>query len=442
MASSNAAVKSARRSPNSRARTQNAQLRPGHPAVLVSIAVGALLLLGLIMILSASSVTSFATYGSSFLFFQRQVMWALIGLVCFVFFARLDYHRLSGFGYVLFPLVVGLLFAVLIPGVGVVSGGSSRWISLGLFSFQPSEVAKLALVLFAADVFSRKDESTFDSFAHTALPLIPALGILAILVLLQPDLGTTLVLGSIGIGVLFVAGAPIAFLSPIVMTGIMATTVIALAEPYRRARIFSFLNPWADPFNTGYQTIQSLIAVGSGGWLGVGLGASRQKWLYIPNAHTDFIYAILAEETGLLGTFVVLGLFAFVTYMGIRTARRAPDRFGTLLAAGITIWIALQALINIGAVIAALPITGVPLPLVSFGGTSLVVVMVAAGILVNIAYQAESGPPQRARGRRRGRAGRPSNARPAPRSRPRPQTGARRRSAASAPATRARGRVG
>jgi cell division protein FtsW len=438
MASSNAAVRSTRRPVNSRSRSEKARLRPGHPAVLLSIAVGALLFLGLIMILSASSVSAFATYGSSFLFFQRQVMWALVGLLCFVFFARLDYHRLSGFGYVLLPLVIGLLFAVLIPGVGVVSGGSARWISLGLFSFQPSEIAKLALVLFAADVFSRKDESTFDSFSHTTLPLIPALGILAVLVLLQPDLGTTLVLGSIGIGVLFVAGAPISFLSPIVMAGGLVTTAAALAEPYRRARIFAFLNPWADPFNTGYQTIQSLIAVGSGGWFGVGLGASRQKWLYVPNAHTDFIYAILAEETGLLGTFVVLGLFAFLTYMGIRTARRAPDRFGTLLAAGITIWIALQALVNIGAVIAALPITGVPLPLVSFGGTSLVVLLIAAGVLVNIAYQAESGPPQRTRSRRsRQERSRIPAKRPASRARSRSTT---RRGAAPTPASRTRGR--
>ena len=413
MATSNAAV----RERGAHARRDRTTLRPGHPAVLLSIAVGALLLCGLIMILSASSVSSFATYGSSFLFFQRQMLWAVVGLLCFAFFARLDYHRLSGFGYVIFPVVVGLLFAVLIPGVGVVSGGSARWLSFGLFSFQPSEVAKLALVLFAADVFSRKDESTFDSFSHTVLPLIPALGILAALVMLQPDLGTTLVLGAIGIGTLFVAGAPISFMSPIVTAGVVVTTIAALAEPYRRARIFAFVNPWADPFNTGYQTIQSLIAVGSGGWLGVGLGASRQKWLYIPNAHTDFIYAILAEETGLLGTFVVLGLFGFLAYMGVRTARRAPDRFGMLLASGITIWIALQALVNIGAVIAALPITGVPLPLVSFGGTSLVVVLVASGILVNIAYQAESGPAPRSRARRR----------PRPQRSPRPpaRTGAR-----------------
>jgi cell division protein FtsW len=349
------------------------------------------------MILSASSVSSFATYGSSFLFFKKQLLWALIGIVGFVCFSRLDYRKLRGVGYASYVAAVGLLLAVLIPGIGVTVGGSSRWIGLGPLSFQPSEIAKLALVLFAADVFSRKQERAFDSFAHTALPLIPALGVLTLLVLLQPDLGTTLVLGCIGIGLLFVAGAPLRYVSPIVVVGTLMTAVAAMAEPYRRARIFAFLNPWADPFNTGYQTIQSLIALGSGGWFGVGLGASRQKWSYIPNAHTDFIYAILGEETGLLGTLVVLGLFAFLAYMGVRTARKAPDRFGMIIAAGITIWVTLQALINIGAVTAALPVTGVPLPLVSFGGTSLVILLVAMGILTNIARQGERTASRRAR---------------------------------------------
>jgi cell division protein FtsW len=238
-------------------------------------------------------------------------------------------------------------------------------------------------------VFSRKQERSFDSFAHTALPLIPALVVLTMLVLLQPDLGTTLVLGCIGVGLLFVAGAPLRYVGPIVVAGTALTAIAAMAEPYRRARVLAFLNPWADPFNTGYQTIQSLIALGSGGWFGVGLGASRQKWSYIPNAHTDFIYAILGEETGLLGTVVVLGLFAFLAYMGLRTARKAPDRFGMIVAAGVTIWVSLQALINIGAVTAALPVTGVPLPLVSFGGTSLVILLAAMGILTNIAHQGE-----------------------------------------------------
>jgi cell division protein FtsW len=387
MATRSGAMK-ARPRPQSSAHSMG--LRPGHPSVLIGVTVAALVVLGLIMILSASSVTAFATYGSSFMFFKRQLVWAVLGIVAFIFFARLDYRRLRGLGYILFVIVVGLLLAVLIPGVGINVGGSSRWLSLGPVSFQPSEIAKLALILFAADVFSRKQERSFDTFSHTAIPLIPALGCLALLVILQPDLGTTLVLGFIGIGMLFVAGAPMLYVAPIASAGAVLAGIAAIAEPYRRARIFAFLNPWADPFNTGYQTIQSLIALGSGGWFGVGLGASRQKWQYIPNAHTDFIYAILGEEMGLFGTLVVLALFGFLGYMGIRVARKAPDRFGMLLASGIVIWVTLQALLNIGTVTAALPITGVPLPLVSFGGTSLLILLAAMGILVNIAHQGES----------------------------------------------------
>jgi cell division protein FtsW len=337
------------------------------------------------MILSASSVTSFESYGSSFLFFRKQVLWAVIGLVGFLFFARLDYRRLRGVGYLGFGAVVIMLVAVLIPNVGITSGGSARWIGTGSFAIQPSELAKLALVLFAADVFSRKDESTLKEFSHTALPMLPVIGILTALVMLQPDLGTTVIIGTIGFGMLFVAGAPLVYLIPVGAVGVGLAGLAAVIEPYRRARLLAFLDPWKDPLDTGYHTIQSLIALGSGGWFGVGLGASRQKWLYVPNAHTDFIYAILGEEMGLLGTFTVLGMFAFLTYLGIRIARAAPDRFGMLIAAGITIWFASQALINMGAVTATLPVTGVPLPLVSFGGSSLVISLIAMGILTSIA---------------------------------------------------------
>lgn len=363
----------------------------------------ALLTLGLVMILSASSVSSFANYGSSFLFFKKQVLWAAIGVVAFFAFARLDYRRLRGVGYLSLAAVLLLLVAVAIPGVGLVVGGSARWLGAGPLSFQPSEFAKLALILFAADVLSRKPEGALRTFSHTFLPVIPALGAIALLVVLQPDLGTTLLIGVIGIGMLFVAGAPVRHLLPIAVAGGGIGTLAALVEPYRRARLLSFIDPWADPLNTGYQAIQSLIALGSGGFFGVGLGASRQKWLYIPNAHTDFIYAILGEEMGLFGTLVVLGLFAFIAYLGIRIARKAPDRFGMLIAAGVTIWMATQALINMGAVTAALPITGVPLPLVSFGGSSLVVSLIAMGILTNVATQATDGRP-----RRIGRKSRPS----------------------------------
>lgn len=358
---------------------------------LLTLCTSALLLLGLIMILSASSVSSFATYGSSFLFFKKQLAWAALGLIGFIGFSRMDYRRLRGWGYPAILVALVLLAAVLIPGLGVVVGGSSRWISVGPVSFQPSELGKLALILFAAEVFTRKKERSLKVRAHAFLPLVPVLAALALLVMLQPDLGTTVLIGAIGLGMLFVAGAPFRHVGLIGVGGVVLGAVAALSEPYRRARILAFRDPWADPLNTGYQTIQSLIALGSGGWWGVGLGASRQKWLYVPNAHTDFIFAILGEEMGLIGTLVVVGLFAFITYLGFGIARDAPDRFGLLLAAGITISIACQVLVNIGAVTASLPITGVPLPLVSFGGTSLVVTLCSIGILTSIGRAGGSG---------------------------------------------------
>lgn len=375
-------------------------------SVLIAIISCALVALGLIMILSASSVSSFTTYGSSFLFFKKQLMWVGVGIVAFFVFSRIDYRRFRGAGYVMLPLVVALLVAVLVPGIGISAGGSARWLGLGPFSFQPSELAKFALILFAADVFSRKKESTLDDMSHTLIPLIPALAVLTGLVVLQPDLGTTLLLGIIGIGMLFVAGAPMRYVASLSGIGALAATAAALAAPYRRARVMAFLDPWADPLNTGYQTIQGLIALGSGGWFGVGLGASRQKWNYIPNAHTDYIFAILGEEMGLIGTFVVLGMFVALAYLGVRTARRAPDRFGMFVAGGITIWIACQAIVNIGAVTATLPITGVPLPLVSFGGSSLVITLMAVGVLTNIARQSERRGGSLRRSKRARRAGR------------------------------------
>ncbi|MDQ3986938.1 MAG: putative lipid II flippase FtsW [Actinomycetota bacterium] len=375
-------------------------------SVLITIISSALVTLGLIMILSASFVSSFTNYGSSFLFFNKQLIWVGFGILAFVVFSRIDYRRFRGSGYVLLPLVMALLVAVLIPGVGISAGGSARWLGLGPLSFQPSELAKFALVLFAADVFSRKRESTLEDMSHTLIPLVPAMAALTLLVVLQPDLGTTLLLGIIGIGMLFVAGAPMRYVVSLSGIGALAATAAALAAPYRRARVMAFLDPWADPLNTGYQTIQGLVALGSGGWFGVGLGASRQKWNYIPNAHTDYIFAILGEEMGLIGTFVVLGMFVALAYLGVKTARRAPDRFGMFMAGGITIWISCQAIVNIGAVTATLPITGVPLPLVSFGGSSLVITLIAVGILANIARQSERRGQTSRRSKRARRAGR------------------------------------
>ena len=384
MATESRAIRAATRRPTSVTKTE---VRKGDPAVMVTIVVSALLLLGLTMVLSASFASSLANDVSPFLYVKKQAVWAVLGVVAFITFSRLDYRKLKGWGYLGIVVVFVLLLAVLIPGLGTTAGGSSRWLTLGPLSLQPSELAKIALILFIADVFSRKDPDAMQELSHTLLPVIPVLGVLALLIMAQPDMGTTMLVGVIGFGMLFLSGAPLRYLGALGAVGGAVTVFGALAEPYRRARVLSFLNPWADPLNTGYQTIQSLIAMGSGGFFGVGIGASRQKWLYVPNAHTDFIYAILGEELGFLGTVVVLGMFTFLAYLGIRIARNAPDRFGMYIAAGITIWVAFQALVNMGAVTASLPITGVPMPLVSFGGSSLVVTLVGMGILTNIAKQ-------------------------------------------------------
>lgn len=368
--------------------TSRAVTRPRtSPGALLTVSSVVLVALGLVMILSASSISAFADYGSSFTFFRKQLLWAIVAFGAYFGASRIDYHRWRGLSFVFYAISAGLLVVVLVPGIGISVGGSARWIGVGPFSFQPSEIAKLAMVLVVADVMSRKNERSLRDFSQMALPVLPGLGFIVFLVMMQPDLGTTIVISVIAFGLLFIAGASLRHLIPVGLAGGGLALVAALAEDYRRARLLAFLNPWADPLNTGYQTIQSLIALGSGGIFGVGLGASRQKWSYIPNSHTDFIFAILGEELGLLGTFMVLGLFVFIAYLGIRIAKRAPDRFGMLVASGVTIWIAFQALVNMGAVTAAMPITGVPLPLVSFGGTSLLITMTALGILNNIAAQ-------------------------------------------------------
>jgi cell division protein FtsW len=253
-------------------------------------------------------------------------------------------------------------------------------------------VAKFALLLVAADVCVRK-QGKMTSLREVALPLGAVGALTAALIMLQPDLGTTLIIAMITFVVIFVGGVPLPLLGTIGLMGGIGAIGLALTEGYRRARLFSFLNPFRDPLNAGYQSVQSLIALGSGGFFGVGLGASRQKWLYVPNAHTDFIFAIIGEEVGLIGTLAVVALFVGFAYAGVRVARRAPDAFGRLVASGITVWIVGQAIVNMGAVTGLLPITGVPLPLVSFGGSALVISLIAIGVLANIARHEKWPPP-------------------------------------------------
>jgi len=350
-------------------------------------AVGTLLAFGVVMVLSASSPTAYASTGDSYTVFKRQATWVLLGLVVMVITSRIDYRRWRRVGApVLAVAILGLVYVALHPGA-VGAYGSTRWIKvLPGVTVQPSEFAKLGLLLFAADVLTRKTRLLGD-VRHLLVPLLPLTVLLAALVMVQPDLGTTLLICSITFGLLFIAGTPLPLLTFISTVGLTAGLGLIMAAGYRRQRLVSFLDPAADPRNTGWQVIQGRFALGSGGLLGVGLGASKQKWSYVPNAHTDFIFAIIGEELGLVGTLAILVLFAAIAYAGIRAARRAPDIFGRYLAGGITLWIVVQALVNIGAVVGVLPITGVPLPLVSAGGSSMLVLLAAAGILLNVAKQ-------------------------------------------------------
>ena len=338
--------------------------------------------IGLVMVLSASSVTAYAEFGSSFLFFNRQVIYAIVGVVGMVCVARLPYRVWQRLSVPLLLVTVVLLILALTSGRAVY--GASRWLYVGSISLQPAELAKLALLSFTATVLAAKWRR-LDQLGHLIVPVLPVTAVVAGIVILQRDLGTTIILcGSVFL-LLFVAGVRLRWLATGGAIGILLSIALIFGEGYRKARFLSYTDPGADPSGAGYQLIQGYIALGSGGWFGVGLGASRQKWGSVPNAHTDFIFAILGEELGLVGAFVVLALFATLIYAGIRIAVRAPDTFGRLLAAGITGWFGLQAIVNLGAVTGLMPITGVPLPFVSFGGSALVVALVAVGVLASIA---------------------------------------------------------
>jgi len=344
-------------------------------------------LVGLVMVLSASSVYSLEEHGSSWAIFLRQAFSAGIGLVLLLIAQRVDYRswrKVSGIGL---AVALGLLLFVLIPGVGAGANGATRWIAVGPISIQPSEVAKLALLVYAAMFIARNIHEVQRSL-RSVVPLLGFTGVIVVLIMLQPNLGTTLITVGIVAVMLFTAGAP---WRPLAIVGALLTVaavVAAWAAPYRRARVLAFLDPWADPAGTGYQTLQASSAIAEGGWTGVGIGASRAKWGFLPFAHTDFIFAIIAEEFGIIGAAVVVALYGGLVVVGARVARRVPDNFGMLLATGVTAWFGLQALVNMGAVVGLLPITGVPLPFVSAGGSALFANMAAAGVLLGVARHA------------------------------------------------------
>ena len=357
---------------------------PGYYALLATIIV--LNLVGLVMVLSSSSVEALANYGSSWLFFKRQLTWTTLGLIGLAVSSRIDYRILRRYVGPALVVSAGLLLLVLVPGVGVNVNGSTRWLGIGSMRFQPSELAKLALLLYGADLLSRRAANVGD-WRAVLRPVGLVFCFFGALVMLQPDMGTTITMAILTGSILFVGGIRARHMAAVVGGGLVAGTFLAVVEPYRRARLMSFVDPFDHYKEGGYQVAQSLIALGSGGWTGVGLGAGRAKWMFLPNAHTDFIFAIIGEELGLVGCALVLVLFGALAVLGVRTTLRAPDRFGALLAAGITGWIVGQAIINVGAVTGALPVTGVPLPFVSFGGSALLFTMCASGVLLNVARQ-------------------------------------------------------
>jgi cell division protein FtsW len=352
--------------------------------VLVSV-VAVLCLVGVVMVLSASSIVSLSQYGTPWHFFIRQWMWLSIGTAGFFVAMRVDHERWRKPARLGMFLTVGLLCAVLVPGVGVKAYGASRWIGTSSIQLQPSELAKLALILFAADILDRRAGK--GSWRYQAAPVLGMLVALVGLVMVQPDMGTSMVLVVIAATMIFTAGMPLKPMSGLAGAGVLCGYVLAKAAPYRWKRMTAFLHPFKDASNTGYQSVQALLALSHGHVLGDGIGSSIASYGYLPNAQTDFIFAVIGEETGLVGGFFLSALFFTLTLVGVRVACRAPSRFAALAAAGITAWLVGQAVINIGAVVGLLPVTGVPLPFVSFGGSSLVIAMFGTGILANIAKQ-------------------------------------------------------
>lgn len=362
--------------------------RPLASFYLVSVCTGLLLTIGVVMVLSASSVRSYATYGSSYRVALNQLLFVVVGLPAMWLASRVPARVWRRLALPLLLASVGLLVLVLVPGIGRGVDGARRWIPLvGGFTLQPSEIAKLGVILWGSDLLVRK-RKLLREWKHLLVPLVPGFGLVGLLVMLEPDMGTTIVLMSILMALLWVVGAPLRVFSALLGTALSLGALLAVTEPYRLARLTSFVDPCAahQRLDTGYQACQGMQALTSGGLFGLGLGASREKWTGgLPNPYTDYVYAIIGEELGLLGSLAVLVLFATLVFAGFRIAQRTKDPFARLAATGITVWIAAQALVNIGTVVGLVPITGIPLPLISYGGSALVQTLVALGILLSFA---------------------------------------------------------
>ncbi len=344
---------------------------------------------GIIMIMSASSEWSRGlsyTGGDALYYAKRQALWAVLSLVAMGFFAYFDYHKLGKMSKLILGGAAFLLILVLL--VGTEAKGGKRWLNLGFIQFQPSEVAKIALVIFFSYKLGREDNPLAD-FWSGLVPNLAILGVFCALVMLEPHFSATMLIGLVCVGIFFVAGAKIWHLAMLAGPAMVAAWILVSTSEYRWKRVTAFLDPFADKLGDGWQSIQSLYAIGSGGIFGLGLGQSRQKFSYIPEPHNDFIFSILCEELGLIGAILVILLFVILIWRGVKISLAAPDKFGSYLAMGIMMLIAFQVIINIAVVTSSMPVTGMPLPFFSYGGSSLLIIMSCMGIMLNISSQSK-----------------------------------------------------
>lgn len=353
------------------------------PDYLLAIAVGLLLAIGLVMVYSASSIWAAYKFDDAFFFAKRQALFAGVGLIGAFVLSKIEYQTWRKYSKPIMILSFLLLIAVLIPGIGMVRNGSRSWIGIGAFSIQPSEFMKLSMIIFLSSLIEKRQRE----MGSLVKGLMPTLGVVMLafgIIMLQPDLGTGTVLLGTSLVMIFVSGASILHFAAMGIAGIAGFVALIASAPYRLDRITSYLDPWSDPLGTGFQIIQSLYAIAPGGLFGLGFGESRQKYFYLPEPQTDFIFSIISEELGFIGVAIVILLFGIILWRGVKIALNAPDIFGSLLALGIVAMITIQVMINISVVSGLIPVTGITLPFLSYGGSSLTLTLLAVGILLNI----------------------------------------------------------
>lgn len=360
--------------------------RRGDPSILL-ISLG-LCLFGLLMVSSASVVASYEVFGSNNVYLIRQVVYFGVGLLGMIMASLIDYNVWKKYATHIFVISLLLLIAVEIPGIGSAAGGAQRWLQIGPVTIQPSEIMKLSFIIYAS-AWLEKKRAVLGDVKQGILPFMGVLAIVAFIVIRQPDLGTTLVISTVAFILLYASEVPLKYIVTSLFAAAAAAFLLVRTSSYRWERFLTFLNPKGDLQGAGYQVNQALIAIGSGGWFGLGFGMSRQKYLYLPEVQTDAIFAVIVEELGFIRATLLILIFLLFGIKGFQIAKNAPDMFSRMLAVGITAWILLQTFVNISGIMGVLPLSGIPLPFISAGGSSLVILMTSVGIMYNISKQSE-----------------------------------------------------